>query len=67
MASQDREVAAFPLQDSLTLPLHIKSVEQGSKDFAALFSGQASSLCRTLPAGALVDALVAEAQEILSR
>jgi nitronate monooxygenase len=67
MASQDREVADFPLQDSLTLPLHIKSVEQGSKDFAALFSGQASSLCRTLPAGALVDALVAEAQEILSR
>ncbi|MCK5366333.1 MAG: nitronate monooxygenase [Gammaproteobacteria bacterium] len=67
MASQDREVAAFPLQDSLTLPLHIKSVEQGSKDFAALFSGQASSLSRTLPAGELVDALVAEAQEILAR
>jgi nitronate monooxygenase len=67
LASQDREVAAFPLQDSLTLPLHIKSVEQGSKDFAALFSGQAASLSRTLPAGALVDALVAEAQEILTR
>ena len=66
MASQDGEVAAFPLQDSLTLPLHLESVEQGSKDFAALFSGQASALSRTLPAGELVDALVAEAQEILA-
>lgn len=65
MASQDGEVAAFPLQDSLTLPLHLESVEQGSKDFAALFSGQASALSRTLPAGELVDALVAEAQKIL--
>jgi nitronate monooxygenase len=64
MASQDRDIAAFPLQDSLTMPLHIKSVEQGSKDFAALFSGQASSLGRTLPAAALVDTLVAEARKI---
>lgn len=65
MASQAGEVAAFPLQDSLTLPLHLESVEQGSKDFAALFSRQASVLSRTLPAGELVAALVAEAQEIL--
>jgi nitronate monooxygenase len=67
MAPQDREVPAFPLQDSLTLPLHFESVAQGSKDFAALFSGQASALSRTLPAGELVDALVAEAQKILGR
>ncbi len=60
MAPWDRDVAAFPLQDSLTLPLHVKSVEQGSKDFAALFSGQAASLCRTLPAAALIDTLVSE-------
>jgi hypothetical protein len=51
----------------LTVPLHIRSVEQGSKDFAALFCGQAASLGRALPAGALVDALVAEAQSILNR
>ena len=66
MASRGQEVAAFPLQDSLTLPLHLKSVEQESKDFAALFAGQAASLCRTLAAAALVDTLVSEAQEILA-
>ena len=66
MVSKDEHVAPFPLQDSLTLPLHLSSVEQGSKDFAALFSGQASSLGRTLPAAALVEELVAEARAIFN-
>ena len=67
MAPRDAHVAPFPLQDSLTLPLHLRSVEQASKDFAALFSGQASSLARALPAGALVDTLVDEARQLLKR
>jgi nitronate monooxygenase len=67
MASRDGDVAPFPLQDSLTLPLHIRSVERESKNFAALFCGQAASLNRTLPAGALVDALVAETRAIFNR
>jgi len=62
MASHEREAAPFPLQDSLTLPLHIRSEERGSVDFAALLSGQAAPLCRALPAGELIDLLVAEAQ-----
>lgn len=66
MAPRDDEAAPFPLQDSLTLPLHVRSVETGSKDFAALFAGQASSLARPIAAAELVDALVAQAQ-ILGR
>jgi nitronate monooxygenase len=65
MAPREDHVVPFPLQDSLTLPLHLRSIEQDSKDFAALFSGQASSLARALPAGTLVDTLAAEAQEAL--
>jgi nitronate monooxygenase len=65
MTSLDQKMAPFPLQDSLTLPLHTRSVEQGSRDFASLFSGQASSLSRILPAGELIDVLVADARSVL--
>lgn len=64
MRSMDGGLAPFPLQDSLTLPLHIASLQKGSDDFAALFCGQASSLGRALPAAALVATLVAEARAV---
>jgi hypothetical protein len=50
----------------LTLPLHIRSEEQGSIDFAALLTGQAASLNRALPAGELIDVLVDEARSVLN-
>ena len=67
MASREADAAPFPLQDSLTLPLHVRSVETGSKDLAALFAGQASSLARPIAAAELVGALVAQAKQIFRR
>ncbi len=67
MAPREDDVAPFPLQDSLTLALHVASVARGSKDLAAMLAGQASPLARALPAAALVETLVCEAQEALAR
>ena len=39
MAAHAHEAATFPLQRSLTSPLHAKGEERGSMDFSSLWSG----------------------------
>lgn len=66
MAAHDENLPDFPLLNTATGPLRKASTQAGSPDFVALWSGQAMSLNRTMPAVDLVEKMVAEAQEIIS-
>jgi nitronate monooxygenase len=63
---QDSETLEFPVQASLLLPLRQADSDAARTAFLPLYAGQAAPLVRNLPAGQLVDALVAEAMERLS-
>jgi nitronate monooxygenase len=51
----------FPLAGGAVAPLRSKAEESGSKDFSALWAGQAVALGRVLPAGELTRQLEADA------
>jgi nitronate monooxygenase len=50
----------FPLASSAIAPIRKRSEAAGSEDFAQMWSGQAASLCRELPAGELTKRLASE-------
>jgi len=52
---------AFPLASMAIAPLRAKSEAVESEDFAQMWSGQAASLAREIPAGELTRRLAAEA------
>ena len=56
----------FPLAASALIPLRSKSETVGSADFSPLWSGQAASLTRELPAAELTKRLAREAQIALN-
>jgi len=56
------EAPAFPLAGGALAPLKAAAELKGSSDFTSLWSGQAASLARELPAGELTRTLAAEAQ-----
>lgn len=56
----DAEVIDFPAQLSLTRALAKACNDRGRTDFLPLWAGQAVPLLRSLPAAALIEALVAE-------
>ncbi|HSI57216.1 MAG TPA: nitronate monooxygenase family protein [Ideonella sp.] len=58
---------AFPLAGGALAPLRTKAEAQGSGDFMSLWSGQAASLGRELPAGELTKRLAEEALARLER
>jgi nitronate monooxygenase len=55
----------FPLASGALAPLHAKAQAQGSGDFSPMLAGQAAALGRELPAGALVEVFVSEAQDLI--
>ncbi len=55
----------FPLASGALAPLHAKAQEQGSGDFSPMLAGQAAALGRELPAAALFEVFVAEAQDLM--
>jgi len=55
----------FPLASGALAPLHAKAQAQGSGDFSPMLAGQAAALGRELPAGALIEVLVSEAQDLM--
>ena len=61
----DCESLEFPLQMSLISPLLQLSGDEARAEFMPVWAGQAAPLVRDLPAGRLVEALVAEAQRII--
>ncbi|MBI3197718.1 MAG: DUF561 domain-containing protein [Rhodospirillales bacterium] len=61
------DAPAFPLAAEATQPLRGPAEAKGSTDFTPLWSGQAPSLAREMPAGAVVAKLVAETEAAFSR
>jgi nitronate monooxygenase len=58
-------VPDFPLASTAMRPLALKAEAKGSPDFTQLYSGQAVTLCRELPARELTLKLAAQALERL--
>jgi nitronate monooxygenase len=63
----DADALDFPLQASLLAPLWRVPDDKVRRAFMPMWAGQAVPLLREIPAGELVERLVAEAQEILGR
>lgn len=61
------DAPAFPLAAGAAQPLRAAAEAKGSADFLPLWSGQAPSLAREMPAGALIAALVSETEAALGR
>jgi nitronate monooxygenase len=57
----------FPLAAGALAPLRAKAESQGSGDFSPMWSGQAASLGREMPARELTAMLAQEAQALLRR
>ena len=57
----------FPLAAGAAQPLRAAAEAKGSSDFMPLWSGQAPSLCREMPSGELLAALVDETEAVLRR
>ena len=67
MATYQKTLPDFPINNTLTGPLRKASAEAGKEDFMALWSGQAAALSKSLPAAELVETLVAETDAALGR
>jgi nitronate monooxygenase len=65
MEMTDTEPLDFPLQGSLVGPLWRLPNEEARAAFMPVWAGQAAPLMRDLPAGQLIETLVAEAQAIM--
>jgi nitronate monooxygenase len=61
------EAPPFPLAANALAPLRAKAEAQGSGDFSPMWSGQAASLGREMPARELTQALASEALDRLQR
>ena len=61
------DAPAFPLAAGAAYPLRAAAEAKGSTDFMPLWSGQAPSLAREMPTGALIGALVEETETALQR
>lgn len=66
MHPHEDEALAFPLQYSMTAPLQAASLKAGRDDMLAMWAGQAVALNRSMPAGELLETLVAETRVVLA-
>jgi nitronate monooxygenase len=57
----------FPLAAGAALPLRMAAEAKGSTEFTPLWSGQAPTLAREMPAGALTAKLIDETEAVLTR
>jgi nitronate monooxygenase len=55
----------FPLQSSLTGPIHEMAAQRGESDLMFMLAGQAAGLSRSLPAAELLRTLAGETDEVL--
>lgn len=61
------DAPAFPLAAGLSAPLRTATEARGSTEFMPLWSGQAPTLARAVPSGALMETFVEETAVVLSR
>ena len=60
--TDDAQVPPYPYQNALTRDLRREAGRRGAADYLSLWAGQGVPMIRSLPAGALVDALAREAR-----
>jgi nitronate monooxygenase len=65
LASRERDIPAYPIQNALTQPIRAASKEAGQTDFMSLWAGQGAGMSRGLPAAELVATLVRETEAVL--
>lgn len=66
MAAAAAEIPSYPHQIPLTAPLRALGGEKKTPEIFPMLAGQAYALCRTMPAGELVQTLVREAADLFA-
>jgi nitronate monooxygenase len=61
------DAPSFPSAAGATQPMRGAAEAKGSADFTPLWSGQAPTLARELPSGALIEKLVEETEFVLRK
>jgi len=67
LAHLEGQAAPFPTQRALIAPLAKAALEKGSTDFHNLWSGQAGSRAQERATSEIIDGLINETQDLLSR
>lgn len=67
LASLEREIPAYPIQNALTGPIRQAAKKAGRTEFMSLWAGQGAGMSRGLTARELVATLVRETEEALER
>ena len=65
--NRQKPLLAFPYHNSLTRPVRRVANESGKIEYTNLWSGQAGRLARTLPVKELVERLLAETEQVISK
>lgn len=70
MSELDAEPAAilpFPYQNAMTRPMRTAGAQRGKAEYLSLWAGQGAALARDLPAASLMERLVAEIDDSITR
>jgi len=67
LADLEHDAPPFPVHYSLVAPLRTAGGSQDTPDFQAMYAGQAMAMNRAMPAADLVETLVAETRDVLSK
>jgi nitronate monooxygenase len=63
LMGRENAILPYPLQNAFTRAMRTAAAQQGNSDFLSLWAGQGLTRARSMPAAALVNALVAEMQQ----
>ncbi|TSB46047.1 NAD(P)H-dependent flavin oxidoreductase [Alkalicoccobacillus porphyridii] len=64
MQSREKDLPAFPIQNTLTKPIRTVSSQQNNREYMSLWSGQSPMLASIQTAEELIDRVMQEAEEI---
>jgi nitronate monooxygenase len=67
MTPYEDDIPAFPIPNSLTRDIRVAAVQQGKTEFLPMWAGQASRLCKAVPAAKLVAEIVQEVEELTGK
>jgi len=67
LADLEHDAPPFPVHYSLVAPLRTAGGSQDTPDFQAMYAGQAMAMNRAMPAADLIETLVAETRDVLSK
>ncbi len=67
MKAHQNDVLSYPLQRALARDIMLAAAKQGKPELMILLSGQAASLCRSVPASTLLSELIKEVDAIIDK